>query len=55
MPQPVFEDQVRILGRAKYEWTPEARGSRNWSPTRQGATTEEEVEIQLFQVRRRRS
>jgi putative transposase len=47
----VEEEVTAFLGRARYERTPEARGSRNGNRPRQVQTAEGELEIQVPQVR----
>jgi putative transposase len=47
----VEEEVTAFLGRARYERTPEARGSRNGNRPRQVQTAEGELEIQMPQVR----
>ena len=47
----VEEDVTTFLGRARYERTPEARGSRNGNRPRQVQTAEGELEIQVPQIR----
>src|SRR6266550_4752978 len=50
--QRAVEDEVSaFLGRARYERTPEARGSRNGNRPRQVQTAEGELEIQVPQLR----
>src|SRR5438270_9571092 len=47
----VEEEVTAFLGRARYERTPEARGSRNGNRARQVQTAEGELEIQVPQIR----
>ena len=47
----VEEGVTAFLGRARYERTPEARGSRNGNRPRQVQTAEGELEIQVPQIR----
>ena len=47
----VEEEVIAFLGRARYERTPEARGSRNGNRPRQVQTAEGELEIQVPQIR----
>jgi putative transposase len=47
----VEEEVTAFLGRARYERTPEARGSRNGNRPRQVQTAEGELEIQVPQIR----
>jgi transposase-like protein len=50
--QRAIEDEVSVfLGRARYERTAEARGSRNGNRPRQVQTAEGELEVQVPQVR----
>jgi transposase-like protein len=47
----VEEEVTAFLGRARYERTPEARGSRNGNRPRQVQTAEGELEIRVPQIR----
>src|SRR2546423_10055618 len=47
----VEEEVTAFLGRARYERTPEAHGSRNGNRPRQRQTAEGELEIQVPQIR----
>src|SRR5215472_2943891 len=47
----VEEEVTAFLGRARYQRTPEARGSRNGNRPRQVQTAEGELEIQVPQIR----
>ncbi len=47
----VEEEAAEFLGRARYERTPEARGSRNGVRPRRVQTAEGELEVQMPQLR----
>jgi putative transposase len=47
----VEEEVAAFLGRARYQRTPDARGSRNGSRPRRVQTAEGELEIQVPQIR----